>query len=114
MAGRPLPLDSEELLREQAWLCALARSLVTSADAAEDVVQETWLAALERPPAGRARPQIRAFLATVARRVAGSWRRGKSQREARERAASRPEAVAPESDALEWLALQRRLAEAIT
>src|SRR5262245_13690615 len=94
MGGRPHPMDSETLLREQAWLHALRRSLGGAA-AAEDVVQETWLAALARPPAGKERPQIRAFLTTVARRVAGAWRHGEARRRERERAAGRAEHVAP-------------------
>ena len=44
------PPTFEDLLRHSAWVQALARTLVRDADLAEDLVQETWLAALRRPP----------------------------------------------------------------
>ena len=65
-----LPLDPQWLLGQREWLHALARSLVGDASLADDVVQDTWLAALSRPPAARSGGQVRAFLATVLRRAA--------------------------------------------
>ncbi len=113
MANSPNPIDPELLLRESAWLHALARSLVGDSNAADDVVQETWLAALKRPPRSGEQGQVRAFLRTVVRRIAGSSARDEAGRRRRERAASRDEAVAPESEGLERLALQRQIAEAV-
>jgi RNA polymerase sigma-70 factor (ECF subfamily) len=57
----------EALLAHRAWLHALSRRLV-GPGLADDLVQETWLAALRRPPdpARGSRP----WLATVARRLA--------------------------------------------
>jgi hypothetical protein len=43
------PLDA--LLERSAWTHALARRLVADANEADDLVQQTWLAAIERPPA---------------------------------------------------------------
>ena len=41
----------DELLAEADWLHALAYGLVRDADAANDLVQETWVAALRAPKA---------------------------------------------------------------
>jgi DNA-directed RNA polymerase specialized sigma24 family protein len=58
----------ERLLHHSEWLAALARRLVRDGASADDLVQETWLAALRHPPAaGRS---VRAWLTTVARRLA--------------------------------------------
>src|SRR5205814_10341316 len=40
----------EELLAHAGWVRALARELVRDASTADDLVQETWLAALRHPP----------------------------------------------------------------
>jgi RNA polymerase sigma-70 factor (ECF subfamily) len=61
-----VPID--ELLHHRAWLRALSRKLV-GPGLADDLVQETWLAALRRPPE-RGRP-AQPWLAAVARRIAG-------------------------------------------
>jgi len=44
------PVDIETLLSHRPFVRALARRLVRDEARAEDVVQETWLAALRRPP----------------------------------------------------------------
>ncbi|MCZ6597951.1 MAG: RNA polymerase sigma factor, partial [Planctomycetota bacterium] len=62
----------ERLLHHRAWLRALAARLV-GATAADDLVQDTWLAALQRPPDPTRPP--RPWLSTVARRLAGGRRR---------------------------------------
>ena len=58
------PLLSE-LLQHRAFLERFARRLARDASVAEDVVQETWLEALERPPSHRS--NLRAWLRRVAR-----------------------------------------------
>ena len=59
----PIPFD--ELLGHRAWVRALARSLVADQATADDIEQQTWLAALRRPP--RERATVRAWFATVVR-----------------------------------------------
>lgn len=54
----------EELLTHTAWLQRLARSLVGGDEScAEDLVQDTWLRALRRPP--RTREKLRGWLGRV-------------------------------------------------
>ncbi|MCC7015243.1 MAG: sigma-70 family RNA polymerase sigma factor [Planctomycetes bacterium] len=73
---------TDELLAEADWLSALARQLVRDASQAEDLAQETWIAALKHPPE-RSRP-LRPWLARVARNFARMRRRSESARTLRE------------------------------
>lgn len=77
----------ETLLSHRPWVRTLAAALAQPADA-DDLEQEAWLAALERPPRDEA---PRAWLATVLRRTASKMRRTLARRATRERAAARPE-----------------------
>ena len=79
MGNDPRPIDTAGLLRQIGWVRSLARSLVLDDEQAEDLVQETLLAALEGSNRTRARP--RAWLAKVLRHC-------KSARERSERPAS--------------------------
>src|SRR5262245_22609402 len=45
-----MPPTAEDLLAHSGWLRRLAVSLVGPAAGADDLVQETWLAALRHPP----------------------------------------------------------------
>src|SRR5262247_545085 len=72
----------EELLGQSVWLRRLAGTLVAGEAAAEDLVQEIWLAALRHPPAGD-RP-LRPWLARVARNLASRFRRSEARRRAHE------------------------------
>ena len=50
MSDATRPISVETLLAERPWVESLARTLVRSDATAADVVQQTWLAALEHPP----------------------------------------------------------------
>lgn len=104
--------EIEELLSESGWLRMLAASLVADPAQADDLVQDTWLAALRHPPRTDSAP--RPWLARVAHNLARNSRRGSARREAREtfaaeeRAEPGPEVLAHAAEA------QRLLAEAVT
>jgi len=71
-----------ELLQHAGWTRRLARGLLGSDVAADDVVQDTWLAALRRPPdAGR---PLRPWLGTVVRNKVVNRTRERARRNARE------------------------------
>ena len=72
----------EALLGHERWLKGLARAL-TSYDA-DDAAQETWLAAMRKPP-DPLRP-ARPWLARVLRNTIGMRRRGELRRDLREAA----------------------------
>ncbi len=79
----PAPIG--DLLAHRGRVTALARRLVSAADA-DDVAQETWLSALRRPP--RADGTADRWLLRVARNAALKLRRGSSRRVARDAVAA--------------------------
>src|SRR5262245_20363290 len=72
MPGLPPPLDPERLLTEDPFVRGLARQLLRDPDGAEELAQQTWVAALQaRAPVGA----LRHWLAVLVRRLAGrAWR----------------------------------------
>jgi RNA polymerase sigma-70 factor (ECF subfamily) len=106
------PIDPEVLLHEHAWLRRLARTLAADPASADDLVQDTWVAALERPPRASG-ADLRAWLAAVARNFArGGSRRGANAK-ARERAVARPETLPSVAESVERVAAQRELVDAV-
>jgi RNA polymerase sigma factor (sigma-70 family) len=103
-----LPWLEEELAAHSQWVRRLARSLVHDESAAEDLVQDTWVAALRRPPADRR--ALRGWLARVVRTLA--W---KQQRKVSTAPLSAEEGSLPgrasDSELVERLELHRVLAE---
>src|SRR5205814_3468702 len=81
----PIPL--EELVAQREWIARLARALTRDPASADDLEQETWLAAVERPPEDQSR--LRGWLGTVMRRAASKHRRGERRRARREGRAAR-------------------------
>ncbi|MFG0316749.1 MAG: sigma-70 family RNA polymerase sigma factor, partial [Planctomycetota bacterium JB042] len=101
-------LSIDDLLRESAWISGLARSLVRDGQAADDLVQETWLSALRRPPRDARSP--RGWLATVLRNTLRQQRRKEATRERHEIASGAP-TEGPSTAALaERVELSRRVA----
>ncbi|QDU65333.1 RNA polymerase sigma factor [Engelhardtia mirabilis] len=89
------PLDATDLT----WLTGLAQALLGDAHAADDLVQETLVAALQRPgPVGIPR---RPWLRAVARHLAARRFRGEARRAERERAVAREEALPGSSELVE-------------
>ncbi|MBL8896047.1 MAG: sigma-70 family RNA polymerase sigma factor [Planctomycetes bacterium] len=82
--------DLDDLLAQEPFVRALARQLVLDGARADDVVQQTWLAALQADRSGV--DSRRAWLAAIVRRVAATMRRGEARRRGRERRVARPEA----------------------
>ncbi len=103
---------AEQLLRHLGWLQALARQLVRDDDLADDLVQETLLTAIERPP--RVRQATGAWLRRVLRNLAYRAHRRRLRRERRERLAAVPEKVASTPDGvLERVELEQRLVDIV-
>jgi RNA polymerase sigma-70 factor (ECF subfamily) len=104
-------IGREALIAHQEFVLALARSLLRDEDAARDVAQETWLAALTRPP--RSIASLRAWLAQVARSRAGDRLRRDLRRAEHERLAARAEAEDAGAGLRDRLALQHQVVEAV-
>src|SRR5262245_20550915 len=82
MTGHPCSLDLETLLGHADFVRALARALLSDPDSVEEVVQRTWIAALERPPATAG--TLKGWLSTVVRNFARQLARGEERRRVRE------------------------------
>ncbi|HEX6884454.1 MAG TPA: sigma-70 family RNA polymerase sigma factor [Planctomycetota bacterium] len=104
------PSELESLLARDRWVRSLARRLAADPATAEDLAQETWLAALS---ARHARPGERPWLARVLRNAWKDHLRGLGRRQRRERAAAAAEALAPADELVAELELRERLMRAL-
>ena len=82
----------QELLAHQEFVHRLARHLVGDEHRADDIVQDVWMAALERPPHGLR--SVRAWLTRVTRNLATNEARSVRNRRAREERAVPESSVA--------------------
>jgi RNA polymerase sigma-70 factor (ECF subfamily) len=104
-------LTIEELLGESGWLRTLAGHLVADASRADDLVQDTWLAALRRPP--DATTPTRPWLARVLRNRATNARRAEERRTRHEGSVEERGEPRTPASAAEQAEAQRLLAEEI-
>jgi RNA polymerase sigma factor (sigma-70 family) len=111
MASHPSNSMLEDLLAEADWLRGLALHLAGSEDAADELVQETWLAALKRPPIDATQPRL--WLAAVLRNLHRLSLRRDGRRRAREIRCAKPEAAPTQESASDRAFLQHRLAAEI-
>ena len=108
--------DTTDLASQTAWLRRLARRLVGDAHAAEDVVQETFLVALEKPPRSLSgEGAARAWLHGIARNIARTGRRSEARRTARETTytGGKPQSSPGADEVVERAAQARRLIDAV-
>ena len=103
----PPPIPDDKILAQAGWVRALARRLARDSQGAEDLVQGTLAAALERPPA-QGRP-LRPWLTRVVTNMARKERRGALRRKAREEEWARHEAAPAADQMLAELEEQLRL-----
>jgi len=99
------------LLNQAPWIRALAQSLVRDPNTADDLVQETWVSALEHRP--DAESSLRGWVTTVLRNHLGKLRRGEDRRRGREQAASRPESTPAVLDVVQRAGTHKSLVEAV-
>jgi RNA polymerase sigma factor (sigma-70 family) len=105
------PHLEETLDRHGAFVRNLARSLVFDESRADDVAQQTWLAAARRPPRDAA--TARGWLARVARNFSFRMRRDDARRATREHRAARPESAATPRSTPAGAAMLREVIEAV-
>ena len=107
----PSPISPDLLLHHAAFLRRLAQRLVGDEAGAEDVLQETWVVALEHPP--KRRTSLRAWLASVTRNLALQRLRSERRRRDREERSARSEALASTIDLAEREAMLRAVVEGV-
>src|SRR5438128_2556665 len=104
----PPPLDA--LLARREWVRRFARTLAHDDASADDLAQDAWVAAVERPP----RPDAPAgWFRRVLTRRAIDVSRGDARRGRRESDASRCEATASTADVVAAAESHRRVVEAV-
>jgi RNA polymerase sigma-70 factor (ECF subfamily) len=106
-----IPLDPDRLLEHVAWVRRLAGRLCYEDARADDVAQETLLAALRTGPRDAVHP--RPWLAAVARSVMRRMLRTTERRDARERIAARPEALPATDEIVLRASLLRAVVDAV-
>jgi len=104
-------LSIDTLLRHEPFVRAVVRGLLSDEDRVKDVVQQTWLVALRRPPRGVA--SLRSWLARVAANLARDSHRSAGRRKRREEAVARPEAVESVDVTHGRLAAQREVVDVV-
>jgi RNA polymerase sigma-70 factor (ECF subfamily) len=111
MPNQPPAATIEELLAHGRWVRRLARSLVADPNVADDLEQQTWTAALARPPAERG--NLRGWLARVLRHRLLDHRRGERRRAAREQAVRRADPVPAQDELLTQAETRAVIAQAV-
>lgn len=115
MTMPPTSPNLDALLAHSGWVRALAHHLVDDPASADDVEQDAWVTALERPPSHGG--NLRSWWSSVVRSSAGKgWREQKRRREVEESIANRgfdPAANSPESFT-QRMETFRRLAYAVS
>ncbi len=104
-------LSLESLLEYEPFVRKVLRNMVEGEDQLNDLVQETWVRVLRRPPADR--NGVRGWLATVARNLARDAKRGNSRRLEREKVVARPEVDTSAQTSSERLELHQHLVQAV-
>lgn len=105
------PPELSHLLGHEDWLRGLARGLVADGSTADDLVQETWLAALRNPPDPE-RP-ARPWLAGVMRNLVKLRRRSEARRQKRQQRAARHEVTPAVTERIERDEIGERLGELV-
>ncbi len=108
MSQKTETLTADELLRHSSFVRSLAHGLLGDVHAAEDVAQETWIRALEKPAGNPG--SLRAWLGAVTRNLAWNAQRSRAHRSAREQDAAQTEAVLGADQALLQADLLRSVA----
>ena len=104
-------MNPEELLAHVDFVQSLARSLVADVNKADDIEQQTWLAALESPPVGK--KPIRLWLSKVALNFAKLMYRKEQRRKRHERATSGQKFITPPDKVVEREETRRSLIDAV-
>lgn len=97
---------ADELLRHAQWIRSLARALISDDAAAEDVVQETMVAALTHSPANA---KLRTWLRQVVRNFARQHHRSGGRRREREETVQGPSGLPGPAELSERLETEQRL-----
>jgi RNA polymerase sigma factor (sigma-70 family) len=112
MSDAMKPASLDDLLAHRRWVRSLALRLAADEATADDLEQETWLAAMRTPPRRVGSP--RAWLGTVLRNFARTGaRRGERRARHEAAAAAAPPPVASPAEVVAEAEVQARLVRAV-
>ncbi len=111
MTGRAFAPGPAELLAHEEFMRRLAIRLLGDEHHADDVVQETWLAALQKPP--RHGANVRGWLSRVVRNLSLKRRRSETRLDKRHARAAAPLPAESASGAVARVEMQRHVVEAV-
>ncbi|HEY5947648.1 MAG TPA: sigma-70 family RNA polymerase sigma factor, partial [Kofleriaceae bacterium] len=100
-------ISEGDILQNAEWVRRLALALVRNPDEADELAQETWEAALSRPP--REAGPLRPWLAGVVRNLARMRARSSGRRARREESAVVPEPAQSPDELLERIEMQQQV-----
>ncbi|MHC4952864.1 MAG: sigma-70 family RNA polymerase sigma factor [Planctomycetota bacterium] len=103
------PPDAETLFQHAVFVRSIARGLLRDEHHADDIVQDSMLAALRTPPRGN----VAAWLGAVARNLSLMARRSDARRSRREQRAARQETLPSTAESVARLELQKRVVERV-
>ena len=106
-----MAIELESLLAHQDFIHALARRLVLDESDADDISQQTWLAAIESPPQTSRSP--RNWLKKIARNFALMAYRTDKNRRQREKVAARRERIPSAAEIYEQEVMRRRVVDEV-
>ncbi|MFT5200050.1 MAG: RNA polymerase sigma factor (sigma-70 family) [Planctomycetota bacterium] len=101
----------ETLLEHEPFVRSILRGLVSDENQVQDLVQETWVRALRRPP--KEPGAIKGWLARVAKNLVHDSHRRSATRTHREESVSRPEADTSAATSEERLRLHQQIVDAV-
>ncbi len=104
-------IQIETLLEYEPFVRSILRGMVSDENQVHDLVQETWVRAMRRPPTESG--AIKGWLARVAKNLVHDSRRRSATRTHRENAVSRPEADTSGANSEERLRLHKRIVDAV-
>lgn len=111
MATEPNAISQADILQHAEWVRRLALALVRNADDADELAQETWEAALSRPP--REAGPLRPWLAGVSRNLSRMRARSAGRRVRREESVPRPEAEPTPEELVARVEMQQEVARRV-
>ena len=112
MTSQSCSVEVERLISEAGFVRSIARSLLFDGHEVDDLVQQTWLRALEKPPKSIA--NSRGYLGGLTRSLISNHRRSSARRKQREAQGSKVEGLPSPAELLAHQEMRSAVARAVS